>query len=127
KTVEESRGDMEDIAGVFRCYAEIADKDGGEIIDSPIPKTISRVVKEPVGVCGQITPWNYPLLQASWKLAPALAAGNTLIMKPSEITPLTTVKVFELMEEAGVPKGVVNLVLGAGNTVGAELSANEDV
>ncbi|KKE78496.1 betaine-aldehyde dehydrogenase [Bacilli bacterium] len=127
KTVEESRGDMDDIAGVFRYYAEIADKDGGEIIDSPIPNTISKVVKEPVGVCGQITPWNYPLLQASWKLAPALAAGNTLIMKPSEITPLTTVKVFELMEEAGVPKGVVNLVLGAGNTVGAELSANEDV
>lgn len=127
KTVEESRGDMDDIAGVFRYYAELADKDGGEIIDSPIPNTISKVVKEPVGVCGQITPWNYPLLQASWKLAPALAAGNTLIMKPSEITPLTTVKVFELMEEAGVPKGVVNLVLGAGNTVGAELSANANV
>ncbi|MFD1168290.1 betaine-aldehyde dehydrogenase [Oceanobacillus caeni] len=127
KTVEESRGDMDDIAGVFRYYAEIADKDGGEIIDSPIPNTISKIVKEPVGVCGQITPWNYPLLQASWKLAPALAAGNTLIMKPSEITPLTTVKVFELMEEAGVPKGVVNLVLGAGNTVGAELSANDNV
>ncbi|MBU8791321.1 betaine-aldehyde dehydrogenase [Oceanobacillus caeni] len=127
KTVEESRGDMDDIAGVFRYYAELADKDGGEIIDSPIPNTISKVVKEPVGVCGQITPWNYPLLQASWKLAPALAAGNTLIMKPSEITPLTTVKVFELMEEAGVPKGVVNLVLGAGNKVGAELSANDDV
>lgn len=95
KTVEESRGDMEDIAGVFRYYAELADKDGGEIIDSPVPDTISKVVKEPVGVCGQITPWNYPLLQASWKLAPALAAGNTLIMKPSEITPLTTIKVFD--------------------------------
>lgn len=127
KTVEESRGDMEDIAGVFRYYAELADKDGGEIIDSPVPDTISKVVKEPVGVCGQITPWNYPLLQASWKLAPALAAGNTLIMKPSEITPLTTIKVFELMEEAGLPKGVANLVLGTGATVGEELSTNENV
>ncbi|AXI10977.1 betaine-aldehyde dehydrogenase [Oceanobacillus zhaokaii] len=127
KTVEESRGDMDDIAGVFRYYAELADKDGGEIIDSPVPNSISKVIKEPVGVCGQITPWNYPLLQASWKLAPALAAGNTLVMKPSEITPLTTVKVFELMEEAGVPKGVANLVLGAGNTVGEELSSNTDV
>ena len=127
KTVEESRVDMDDIAGVFRYYAEIADKDGGELIDSPIPNTISKVVREPVGVCGQITPWNYPLLQASWKLAPALAAGNTLIMKPSEITPLTTIKVFELMEEAGVPAGVVNLVLGAGHTVGAELSTHDDV
>ncbi len=127
KTVEESRGDMDDIAGVFRYFAELADKDGGELIDSPISNSISKVVHEPVGVCGQITPWNYPLLQASWKLAPALASGNTLIMKPSEITPLTTIKVFELMEEAGVPAGVANLVLGAGHTVGAELSNNEDV
>ncbi|MGY0694110.1 betaine-aldehyde dehydrogenase [Virgibacillus sp. FSP13] len=127
KTVEESRGDMEDIAGVFRYYAEIADKDGGEIIDSPLPNSVSKVVKEPVGVCGQITPWNYPLLQASWKLAPALVTGNTLVIKPSEITPLTHVKVFELMEEAGIPAGVANLVLGAGDTVGAELSNNIDV
>lgn len=127
KTVEESRGDMDDITGVFRYYAEIADKDGGEIIESPIPNSTSKVVKEPVGVCGQITPWNYPLLQASWKLAPALVAGNTLVMKPSEITPLTTVKIFELMEEAGVPKGVANLVLGAGGTAGEELSSNTDI
>lgn len=127
KTVEESRGDMDDIAGVFRYYAELADKDGGELINSPVPNSISKVVREPVGVCGQITPWNYPLLQASWKLAPALATGNTLIMKPSEITPLTTIKVFELMEEAGVPAGVANLVLGAGHTVGAELASNLDV
>lgn len=127
KTVEESRGDMADIAGVFRYYAELADKDGGEMIHSPVPNSISKVVREPVGVCGQITPWNYPLLQASWKLAPALVTGNTLIMKPSEITPLTTIKVFELMEEAGVPTGVANLVLGSGHTVGAELSRNMDV
>src|SRR5699024_126529 len=127
KTVEESLGDMDDIAGVFRYFAEMADKDGGEIIESPIPHSTSKVVHEPVGVCGQITPWNYPLLQASWKLAPALAAGNTLVMKPSEITPLTSIKVFELMEEAGVPAGVINLVLGPGNSVGAELSENDDV
>ncbi|RPF53465.1 betaine-aldehyde dehydrogenase [Aquisalibacillus elongatus] len=127
KTVEESRGDMDDIAGVFRYYAEIADQNGGELIESPIPNSESLVVHEPVGVCGQITPWNYPLLQASWKLAPALVTGNTLIMKPSEITPLTTIKIFELIEKAGVPKGVANLVLGAGHTVGAELSRNYDV
>ena len=127
KTIIESRGDMDDIAGVFRYYAEIADKEGGELIASPIPDSVSKVVHEPVGVCGQITPWNYPLLQASWKLAPALITGNTLVMKPSEITPLTTIKIFELMEEAGVPKGVANLVLGAGHTVGAELSTSLDV
>ena len=127
KTLEESRWDMEDIAEVFRYYADIGDKDGGEVVPSPIPNTVSRVVNEPVGVCGQITPWNYPLLQASWKLAPALVAGNTLVMKPSEITPLTTIKVFELMEEAGLPKGVANLVLGTGSTVGSELSTHKDV
>ncbi|SDO18674.1 betaine-aldehyde dehydrogenase [Alkalicoccus daliensis] len=124
KTLTESEADMQDIAGVFRYYAGLADKHGGKIIDSPIPNSTSKVVREPVGVCGQITPWNYPLLQAAWKLAPALAAGNTLVMKPSEITPLTTIKVFELMEEAGFPKGVINLVLGPGHTVGNELAEN---
>ncbi|SDX93791.1 betaine-aldehyde dehydrogenase [Salimicrobium album] len=127
KTAEESREDMDDIAGVFRYFAGLADKDGGEMIESPIPDSQSRIVREPVGVCGQITPWNYPLLQASWKIAPALAAGNTIVIKPSEITPLTTVKVTELMEEAGFPAGVVNLVLGDGATVGNELAESDSV
>jgi betaine-aldehyde dehydrogenase len=127
KTVEESRWDMDDIAGIFRYFAGLADKDGGEVINSPIPDTTSILVREPVGVCGQISPWNYPLLQASWKMAPALAAGCTIVMKPSEITPLTTLKVTELAEEAGFPAGVVNTVLGPGAEVGAELSENRDV
>ncbi|SES33601.1 betaine-aldehyde dehydrogenase [Salisediminibacterium halotolerans] len=127
KTLTESEADMDDIANVFLYFAGLADKEEGEIIASPIPDSQSKVVREPVGVCGQITPWNYPLLQAAWKLAPALAAGNTLILKPSEITPLTSVKVFELMEEAGVPKGVANLVLGPGHNVGAELSESHQV
>ncbi len=127
KTVDESRDDMDGIADVFHYYADLAGKDKGVMIDAPIPNTISKMVREPIGVCGQITPWNYPLLQASWKLAPALVAGNTLVMKPSEITPLTTIKMFELMEEAGLPKGVVNLVLGPGHSVGAELSESMSV
>ncbi|WP_437181948.1 betaine-aldehyde dehydrogenase [Salirhabdus salicampi] len=127
KTLIESEADMDDIAEVFRYFAGLADKDGGEVIDSPIPNSDSIIVREPVGVCGQITPWNYPLLQAAWKIAPALAAGNTIVIKPSEITPLTTIKVTELMEEAGVPAGVANLVLGTGATVGAELSESNDV
>ncbi|UOR10236.1 betaine-aldehyde dehydrogenase [Halobacillus amylolyticus] len=127
KTIVESRADMDDIAEVFRYYAGLADKDGGEIIDSPIPHSASKVVREPVGVCAQVTPWNYPLLQASWKIAPALAAGNTVVIKPSEITPLTTVKVTELIEEAGIPNGVFNLVLGSGETVGQELADNHQV
>ena len=127
KTVTESLWDMDDIAGIFRYYAGLADKDGGQIIDSPLAGTDSKVVREPVGVCGQISPWNYPLLQAAWKLAPALAAGCTVVMKPSEITPLTTLRVTELTIEAGIPVGVVNTVLGSGASVGAELSENHDV
>jgi betaine-aldehyde dehydrogenase len=127
KTLEESRWDMDDIAGIFRYYAGLADKDAGEVIASPIADSSSRVVREPVGVCGQISPWNYPLLQASWKMAPALAAGCTLVMKPSEITPLTTIRVTELAIEAGFPAGVINLVLGPGASVGAELAESPDV
>jgi len=127
KTVEESRWDMDDIAGIFRYFAGLADKDGGEVINSPIPDSTSTLIREPVGVCGQISPWNYPLLQASWKMAPALAAGCTIVMKPSEITPLTTLKVTELAEEAGFPPGVVNTILGPGAEVGAELAESEDV
>ena len=127
KTLAESRSDMDDIADVFRYYAGMADKDGGELIDSPIKNSISRIVREPVGVCALITPWNYPLLQASWKLAPALAAGNTVILKPSEITPLTSLKIAELMEEAGIPKGVVNIVTGLGSVVGQTLAESCNV
>ena len=118
---------MDDIANVFNFFAGLADKDGGEIVDSPIPNTESKIIKEPIGVVTQITPWNYPLLQASWKIAPALATGCSLVMKPSEITPLTTIRVFELMEEVGFPKGVINLVLGKGSEVGEPLSSHKEV
>ena len=127
KTLEESRWDMTDIVGIFRYYAGLADKGGGEIIDSPIANSTSKVVYEPVGVCAQICPWNYPLLQAAWKLAPALAAGCTVVIKPSEITPLTMIKLVELADTLGFPAGVINVVLGAGQTVGAELAENHDV
>ena len=127
KTVEESRWDMDDIAGIFRYFGQLADKEGGEIIQSPNPNTSSLVVREPVGVAAQISPWNYPLLQASWKIAPALAAGCTIVMKPSEITPFTTIRISELAEEVGFPKGVINLVLGAGDTVGSKMTTNPGV
>lgn len=127
KTLEESRWDMDDIAGIFKYFAGLADKHGGEVIEPPNAGASSIVTREPVGVCGQISPWNYPLLQASWKMAPALAAGCAIVMKPSEITPLTTLKVTELAEAAGFPPGVVNTVLGPGYTVGATLSESTDV
>lgn len=127
KTLTESLADMDGIAGVFQYYAGLADKDGGMMIESPNPNSVSRLVREPVGVCGLIAPWNYPLLQASWKLAPALAAGNTIVLKPAEITPLTTIKMAEIFEEVGLPPGVVNVVLGPGSTVGAEIAENSNV
>ncbi|MER7400125.1 aldehyde dehydrogenase family protein [Streptomyces sp. NPDC000151] len=126
KTIAESRLDVEDIANAFRYFAEIADKDGGRVVDVG-PDVLSRVVYQPVGVCALIAPWNYPLLQATWKVAPALAAGNTFVLKPSETTPLTTVILFRLLEEAGAPPGVANLVLGPGSTVGAAMTQHPDV
>ncbi|GGT51365.1 betaine-aldehyde dehydrogenase [Streptomyces kurssanovii] len=127
KTLVESGIDVDDVTAVFRYYAGQAEADSGRVVDAGDPTIRSRVVHEPVGVCALITPWNYPLLQASWKVAPALAAGNTMVLKPSEITPLTTVRMVELIEEAGAPAGVVNLVLGAGATAGAPLVESPDV
>lgn len=127
KTLTESLADMDGIADAFQYFAGLADKDAGQMLESPLPNSVSRMVREPVGVCGQITPWNYPLLQASWKLAPALAAGNTVVIKPAEITPITTLKMAEIFEEVGLPPGVVNVVLGPGSTVGQEIAENPDV
>jgi betaine-aldehyde dehydrogenase len=127
KTLVEARVDVDDVTSVFRYYAALADKDPGRVVDAGIAGVQSRVVYEPVGVCALITPWNYPLLQLSWKVAPALAAGNTVVIKPSEVTPLSSIILVELLEEAGVPAGVVNLVLGDGASVGAPLVSHPDV
>ncbi|MBO8201999.1 aldehyde dehydrogenase family protein [Streptomyces smyrnaeus] len=126
KTLTEARLDIEDVANAFRYYAELAGKDGGRVVDVG-PDVLSRVVYNPVGVCSLIAPWNYPLLQASWKVAPALAAGNTLVLKPSETTPLSTIAMIRLIAEAGAPPGVANLVLGSGATVGAALTTHPEV
>ncbi|HEX4224318.1 MAG TPA: aldehyde dehydrogenase family protein, partial [Pseudonocardiaceae bacterium] len=120
KPLGESEIDVDDVASVFRYYADLGANLRPRPVDAGADVT-SRIDYEPVGVCGLITPWNYPLLQASWKVAPALVAGNTIVVKPSEITPLTTIKLFQLMEEAGLPAGVANLVLGLGPAVGAPL------
>jgi betaine-aldehyde dehydrogenase len=127
KAMRESRWDIADVARVFRYYADLADKDAGRIVDAGDANVVSRIVYEPVGVCALIGPWNYPLLQLSWKIAPALAAGNTAVMKPAQLTPLTTIHLTRLIEEAGAPKGVVNLVLGPGPRVGQALADSPDV
>jgi betaine-aldehyde dehydrogenase len=128
KTLRESYIDVDDVTAVFRYYADlVAAQAAGRLVDTGQPNVVSRVVHEPVGVCVLITPWNYPLLQLSWKVAPALGAGNTCVIKPSEVTPLTSVQLVELLAEAGTPAGVVNILLGDGPSVGAPLTAHPDV
>ncbi|HEX3782819.1 MAG TPA: aldehyde dehydrogenase family protein [Pseudonocardiaceae bacterium] len=127
KPLVESRIDVDDVASVFRYYARLGAELKSRTVDAGSTEVSSRVDHEPVGVCGLITPWNYPLLQASWKIAPALVAGNTMVVKPSEITPLTTIMLFRLLAEAGLPAGVANLVLGTGPSVGAPLAEDPAV
>jgi betaine-aldehyde dehydrogenase len=121
KPLREAAYDIADAAYCFRYYAGLITKPTGQSIDVPAP-SVTTVVREPIGVCGQIVPWNYPLLMAAWKLAPALAAGNTCILKPSEYTPLTAIRLAELLSELGLPEGVVNIVPGDGPTAGAPLA-----
>ncbi|KUE90527.1 betaine-aldehyde dehydrogenase [Cupriavidus necator] len=125
KTLTESRTDMGDIAATFRYFAGLVASESGAVNEAP-HHVISRTLREPVGVCGLITPWNYPLLQAAWKIAPALGAGNTVVIKPSNLTPLTTHHFTQLVAELDLPPGVFNLVTG-GAEVGAELAESLDV
>jgi betaine-aldehyde dehydrogenase len=127
KRLVESEYDVDDVVSVFRYYANTAAEDAGRVVDTGNANVRSRIVHEPIGVCALITPWNYPLLQTSWKVAPALAAGNTFVLKPSELSPSTAVILMRLLTEAGLPAGVGNLVLGAGPTAGGPLSTHPDV
>ncbi|MER5969045.1 aldehyde dehydrogenase family protein [Streptomyces sp. NPDC002055] len=128
KRLVESEIDMDDIANCFRYFGNLVCAGGTErVIDTGDPAVDSRVVHEPVGVCSLITPWNYPLLQTAWKVAPALGAGNTFVLKPSELTPHTAILLMRLLEEAGLPPGAGNLLLGSGATVGAPITTDERV
>ncbi|HKE37070.1 MAG TPA: aldehyde dehydrogenase family protein [Candidatus Baltobacteraceae bacterium] len=126
KPLREAEYDVIDAANCFRFYAGLATKPHGETFDVPAPSQ-TFTVREPIGVCGQIVPWNYPLLMGVWKLAPALAAGNVCIIKPAELTPLSTLRLAAIFEELDFPPGVVNVVLGAGTTVGHALAASMQV
>ena len=119
-------------ADMFHYMAGWATKIEGDTISISVPympgaNFHSYTLREPVGVVGQIIPWNFPLLMAAWKLAPALACGNTVVLKPAEQTPLTALRLAELIAEAGIPDGVVNVVTGFGETAGAALAAHHDV
>jgi betaine-aldehyde dehydrogenase len=127
KRLVEAEYDVDDVVNVFRHYAGLAGSDAGRVVDPGRPDVVSRVVREPIGVCSLITPWNYPLLQTAWKVAPALAAGNTFVLKPSELTPASAVLLMQYLDKAGLPGGVANLVLGAGAAVGPPLTAAPEV
>ena len=127
KALRETCWDVDDVVKVFRYYAELAGEPSDRPVATPGRDAVAKVVYDPIGVCGLIGPWNYPLLQISWKVAPALAAGDTMVVKPASLTPLTTIQLTKLIEEAGAPKGVVNLVLGPGGRVGEALAASPDV
>ena len=126
KPIVEAEFDIADAATCFEYYGGLATKISGTV--NPVPdNALSLSLKEPVGVAGQIIPWNYPLLMAAWKLAPALAAGCTCVLKPAEQTPLTALKLAGWLGESGVPAGVVNVVTGLGETVGAHIVAHPQV
>jgi acyl-CoA reductase-like NAD-dependent aldehyde dehydrogenase len=113
KTIGTARGELSAIVDTFEFYAGAATKNYGETLPPPLPTYLANTVREPVGVVGAIVPWNFPLLLASWKVAPALAAGCTIILKPSHITPLTAIELGKIGLEAGLPEGVLNVVTGS--------------
>ncbi len=126
KPIVEAEYDITDIATCFEYYGGLATKILGYV--NPVPdNAVSLTLKEPIGVAGQIIPWNYPLLMAAWKLAPALAAGCTCVLKPAEQTPLTALEMANWFSEVGLPPGVVNIITGFGETCGAPLVQHPDV
>lgn len=130
KPLDETSWDMDDVAGCFEFYADLAealDSEQRAPVSLPMETFKSHVLKEPIGVVGLITPWNYPLLMAAWKVAPALAAGCTAILKPSELTSLTCLELASICKEIGLPPGVLNIVTGLGPEAGAPLSSHSDV
>ena len=126
KTINDSKGDLQGVVNTLRYYAGWADKIEGKTV--PVRGNfLSYTLRQPVGVVGQIIPWNFPLLMLAWKWGPALACGNTIVMKLAEQTPLTGMRLAELATEAGFPEGVINVINGMGETTGAALVAHPDV
>ncbi len=125
KPITGARGEIGMVADVFHFYAGAVDKHHGETI--PVGGGVDLTFREPLGVVGLIVPWNFPLNIASWKLGPALACGNTVVLKPAELTPLSALRLAELALEAGIPEGVLNVVVGKGSVVGRRLVEHPDV
>jgi acyl-CoA reductase-like NAD-dependent aldehyde dehydrogenase len=125
KPIAGARGEVGMVAEVFHFYAGAVDKHHGETI--PVTGGVDLTFREPLGVVGLIVPWNFPLNISSWKLGPALACGNTVVLKPAELTPLSALRLAELALDAGIPEGVVNVVAGKGSVVGQRLVEHPDV
>jgi len=125
KPISDSRGEVQMVADVFYFYAGAVDKHYGETI--PVAGGVNMTFREPLGVVGLIVPWNFPIAIGSWKLGPALACGNTVVLKPAELTPLTVLRLSELALEAGFPEGVLNVLTGSGSEVGKRLVEHPDV
>ena len=125
KPIAGARGEIGMVAEVFHFYAGAVDKHHGETI--PVAGGVDLTFREPLGVVGLIVPWNFPLNISSWKLGPALACGNTVVLKPAELTPLSALRLAELALEAGIPEGVVNVVAGKGSVVGQRMVEHPDV
>lgn len=127
KVLKDSRGEVQRAINIMEFTAGEGRRLRGATIPSELPRTFVYTIRQPVGVAGLITPWNFPVAIPIWKIAPALVAGNTAVLKPSELTPLTAIKIVEIFEEAGFPAGVLNMVLGSGDTVGEEIVNHPDV
>ena len=125
KPIAGARGEIGMVSQVFHFYAGAVDKHFGETI--PVAGGVAATFREPLGVVGLIVPWNFPANIASWKLGPALACGNTVVLKPAELTPLSAIRIGELCLEAGIPEGVVNVLVGKGSVVGQRLIEHPDV
>eukprot|EP00873_Tetraselmis_striata_P018636 jgi/Tetstr1/438900/TSEL_027408.t1 len=130
KPIAEAEWDMEDVSGCFQYYADLAEKldtQQGRPVALPMEEFKGHQLKEPLGTVALITPWNYPLLMATWKVAPALAAGCSCVLKPSELASLTCLELGRIAGEAGLPGGVLNIVTGLGAEAGAALASHPDV
>jgi len=124
KPIGDARAEMGMVVETFRYYAGAPERLLGDTI--PVPGGVDMTFREPLGVVGLIVPWNFPLVIASWKVAPALAAGNTVVLKPAELTPLTALELERIALEAGIPEGVVNVVAGPGSVCGQRLVEHPD-
>jgi len=127
KALKDSLGEVQKTINILEFMAGESRRIGGSVMPSELPKNFAYTMKQPLGVVGMITPWNFPVSIPCWKMAPALVAGNTMVFKPAEFTPLTGALVMEIFEQAGAPAGVINMVLGAGEEVGDEMVRHPDV